>query len=62
MLSIVLLEKSLKAKIYPCGGTYIYIDLPSEEALPPPLVCTGIPGPKDVRKYIAVKMADLCMN
>ena len=21
-------------KIYPCGGTYIYIDVPSEEALP----------------------------
>ena len=27
----------MKAKTYPCGGTYIYIDVPSEEALPPAL-------------------------
>ena len=35
MLSIALLEKSLKTKIYPCGGTCIITDVPSEEALPP---------------------------
>ena len=35
ILSIALVERSLKTEIYPCGGTYIYIDVPSEEALPP---------------------------
>ena len=35
MPSTVLLEKSLKTKIYPCEGTYIYIDVPSEEAVRP---------------------------
>ena len=25
--------KSLKTKIYPCGGMYIYLDVSSEEAL-----------------------------
>ena len=45
MLRIVLLEKSLKNKIYPCGGTYIYIDLPSVEALPPALRTRRCPGP-----------------
>ena len=38
---------SLKTKIYPCGGTYIYIDVPSEEASPPPALSTvraGVPG------------------
>ena len=35
ILSIVLMEKSLKTNIYPCGGTYICIDVPSEEALLP---------------------------
>ena len=35
ILSIVLLKKSLKTKIYPCGGKYIYIDVPSGEVLLP---------------------------
>lgn len=37
ILNIVLLEKSLKIKIYryPYGGIYKYINVPSEEALPP---------------------------
>ena len=35
ILNIVLLEENSKTKIYPCGGTYIYIDVPSEEAFPP---------------------------
>ena len=35
ILSIAILEKSLQIKIYPRGGAYIYIDVPSEEALPP---------------------------
>ena len=29
--------KSLKTKIYPRGGAYIYLDVPSEKALPPDL-------------------------
>ena len=33
MLNI--LEESLKTKIYPCGGTYMYIDVALEQALPP---------------------------
>ena len=37
--SIVFLEKSLKTKTYPRGGTYIYIDVPLEEVLPPRLGC-----------------------
>ena len=28
-------KRVLKFEIYPCGGTYIYIDKLSEEALPP---------------------------
>ena len=27
---------SLNNKIYPCGGAYVYIDVPSDGALPPP--------------------------
>ena len=42
-LIIVLLEKSLKTKIYPCGGTYICIDVLSEEAVPPALGITRRP-------------------
>ena len=30
-------EKTLKTKIYPCGGAHICIDVPAEEALPPAL-------------------------
>ena len=37
MLSIGLLERVLNTKLYPCGGTYINIDMTSEEALPPTL-------------------------
>ena len=35
----------MKTKIYPCGGTYISVDVPSEEALPPALntVRAGVP-------------------
>ena len=35
IVNIFSLEESLKIKVYPCGGTYICIDVPSEEALPP---------------------------
>jgi len=35
ILNIVLLGNTLKTKIHPCGRTYIYIDMPSGEALPP---------------------------
>ena len=35
ILSVAPLEKSLKIKFYPCGGAYIYIAVPSEEAFPP---------------------------
>ena len=35
MLNIFLLEENLTAKIYSCGGTYMKLDVPSVEALPP---------------------------
>ena len=41
--NIVPLENILKTKIHPCGRTYIYIDVPSEEALPPPYVHPSTP-------------------
>ena len=51
MLSIALLEKSVKTNIYiyPCGGTYIYIDVSSEEAFP-----RGRASTKGTSIYIAV--------
>ena len=36
ILNIFLLEKSLRTKIYPCGGKCKYIDVSSGEALPCP--------------------------
>ena len=35
MLNIFLLKEDLQTKPYPSGGTYMYIDVPLEEALPP---------------------------
>ena len=39
MVNIVLLEERWKTKIYPCGETYMYIDVPLEKALPPLRLC-----------------------
>ena len=36
--SIFFPEEKFNTKIYPCGGTYMYIDMPSVEAFPPALV------------------------
>ena len=41
VLNIVILEENLGTKIYPCGGTCLYIDVPSVETLP--LVHEGTP-------------------
>ena len=37
------MENSFKTKIYPCGGTFIYIGVPSEEALFPLPPSVGVP-------------------
>ena len=45
VLNTFLLNRSLKTNNYPCRGTYIYIEVPSEEALSLlPCVRAGVTG------------------
>ena len=51
ILHTLLSEKSLKTNNYPCRGTYIYKDVPSEEALPLlPGVPAGVPAYKQYKE------------
>ena len=57
MLNIVFLERSSTTKIYPCGGVYIYIDVPLEEAL-----FTEGSSIARTRHFRTVKKGDTCVE